>query len=204
MQTPAFGLNPAFLSGHAALEFTNTANNHASADPGETLHDYADLLRWASRVGVLDQARVRALTRKAAGRKRDAAAVLARSIELREALYRTFASMAHGRPPSDADLGLLNRSLRRVADGAQLAPRPGGFAWRWNLDETSLDLPLRLMALAAVDLLTADYVERLGQCADDHGCGWLFIDTTKNHSRRWCDINDCGNRAKQRRYRARK
>ena len=204
MQAPAFGLNPSFHSGHTALEFTNTVNNHAGPDPGETLFKYGDLIGWGERVGLLTQAQVRALTRKAASRPREAAAVLSQSIRLREALYRAGAALAGGGAPTMSDLAILNAVVKRAANGAGIAAQPGGFAWDWNLDETALDLPLRLIALAAVDLLTSQYVGRIGQCADEHGCGWLFIDSSKNHSRRWCDINDCGNRAKQRRHRLRK
>ena len=57
---------------------------------------------------------------------------------------------------------------------------------------------------SAVDLMTSPELDRVGQCADDRGCGWLFVDTTKNRSRRWCDMRDCGNRAKARRHYAKK
>jgi predicted RNA-binding Zn ribbon-like protein len=81
--------------------------------------------------------------------------------------------------------------------------RSGGFEWGCNLDENALEATLWILALSAVDLLTSENLKLVGQCADEEGCGWLFVDTSKNHSRRWCDINDCGNRAKQRRYQQR-
>jgi predicted RNA-binding Zn ribbon-like protein len=93
--------------------------------------------------------------------------------------------------------------LARLTSGAQVIHGSGGFEWKWKFDENALEAPLYLIALSAVDLMTSENYRRVGQCADEDGCGWLFVDTSKNHSRRWCDINDCGNRAKQRRYQKR-
>ncbi|HEY2980899.1 MAG TPA: ABATE domain-containing protein [Anaerolineales bacterium] len=204
MQAAASGFDPALRSGHPALEFTNTVNDHAGAAPGETLFEYGQLLSWGNRVGLLTPDRVRALTRAAARRPTEAAQVFSRALGLREALYRIFVAQATRRPPARSDLAVLNRTLASVMEGARIAPDARGFNWNWNLRDTALDLPLRVLALSAVDLLTSRDIRRVGQCADEAGCGWLFVDTSKNHSRRWCDINDCGNRAKQRRYQARR
>ncbi|HLO33051.1 MAG TPA: ABATE domain-containing protein [Anaerolineales bacterium] len=203
MQNVDLGLNLELKSGHPALEFTNTVNNHASEQPGETLYQYEDLLSWAKRVGLLREEQVQKLSRKASAQPDEAAAALTRSLELREAIYRIFVAQTTGKAPADRDLAILNSALARLTSGAQIARRSGRFEWQWNLDENSLDLPLGLIALSAVDLMTSEYYQWLGQCADEDGCGWLFVDTSKNHSRRWCDINDCGNRAKQRRYQKR-
>ena len=51
-------------------------------------------------------------------------------------------------------------------------------------------------------LLSGSDLSRIKQCPGDH-CGWLFFDTTKNKNRRWCEMEVCGNRAKQRRLRRR-
>jgi predicted RNA-binding Zn ribbon-like protein len=203
MHNEKLGLNPDLGSGHPALEFTNTVSDHAGPAPREKLIEYAHLLGWARRVGLLDPAQARTLTRRAARRPDEAAAVLARSVELREAMYRILVALTKGKSPPDSDLAILNNVLQQVTDGAHITRHLGTFAWEWNLNENALDLPLRLAALSGVDLLTSAHLQRLGQCADEDGCGWLFVDTSKNRSRRWCDINDCGNRAKQRRYQKR-
>jgi len=78
--------------------------------------------------------------------------------------------------------------------GAHIAKTAHGFAWNWDVDADALDAPVCPIALSAAELLISEERQRIGQCADDRGCGWLFLDTSKNHSRRWCDINDCGNR----------
>ncbi len=203
MQNPKLGLNLDLNSGHPALEFTNTVNNHASEHPTEKLFNYEDLLAWAQRVGLLREEQAQILARKAASHPKEAAAVFAKALELRETIYRIFVTQIKGKSPAEGDLAILNSMLMQPTSGAQVVRRSGKFEWQWNFDEAALEVPLWLITLAAVDLLTSEHLPRIGQCADEDGCGWLFVDTTKNHSRRWCDINDCGNRAKQRRYQKR-
>lgn len=203
MQDRNFGLNLDLKSGHPSLEFTNTVSNHASEQPGETLFNYEAVLAWAQRVGLLSLEDVDRLAKKAVCQPERAARILAKTLELREAIYRIFVAKTQGKPPMKEDLTVLNSTLSYLTQGAQLAPHADRFEWQWNFDENALEAPLWLIALSAVDLMTSEYYARLGQCADEDGCGWLFVDTSKNHSRRWCDINDCGNRAKQRRYQKR-
>jgi predicted RNA-binding Zn ribbon-like protein len=203
MQDRNLGLNLDLKSGHPSLEFTNTVNDHASEQPGETLFKYEDILAWAKRVGLLRAEQTDRLVHKAAGRPEEAAAIFTKSLELREAIYRIFVAKTKGKSPAQEDLAILNSVLSPLIGGAQLMHHAGKFEWQWNFDENALEMPLWLSALSAVDLMTSDYYQWVGQCADEDGCGWLFVDTSKNHSRRWCDINDCGNRAKQRRYQKR-
>jgi predicted RNA-binding Zn ribbon-like protein len=203
MQNLNFGLNLDLKSGHTALEFTNTVNDHASENPGETLFKYEDLLFWAKRVGLLREEQVQILARKAAIQPDKTAAVFAKSLELREAIYRIFVAQTKGKSPAEADLAKLNLVLASLTSRAQVVYHDGRYEWRWNFDENALEVPLWIIALSAVDLMTSENLKWVGQCADEDGCGWLFVDTSKNHSRRWCDINDCGNRAKQRRYQKR-
>jgi predicted RNA-binding Zn ribbon-like protein len=197
------GLNLELKSGHPSLEFTNTVNNHASDQPGETLFKYEDILGWAKRVGVLRTVQVDQLAQKAERQPEKAIAVFAQSLELREVLYRIFVAKTKSKSPAQEDLTILNSVLSSLASSAHLVHHAGRFEWQWDIDENALELPLWLLAFSAVDLLTSDDYQWVGQCADEDGCGWLFVDTSKNHSRRWCDINDCGNRAKQRRYQKR-
>jgi predicted RNA-binding Zn ribbon-like protein len=203
MRPQQFDLDPSLTSGHPALEFTNTVSNHASGQPTENLRAYESLLELAGRIKLLGPGHIQALGRKAGRQPGEGARVLAQAILLREALYRIFVAVTRKKSPAGSDLAILNKLLRPAIDGAQLGQRAGRFELEWNVDQAALDAPLRLLALAGMDLLASEYCSRLGQCADADGCGWLFVDTTKNHSRRWCDISDCGNRAKQRRFQQR-
>jgi predicted RNA-binding Zn ribbon-like protein len=187
-------------SSPVCLEFANKVKWHASEHPEESLRSYADLVTWAQGAGVLSDRKARKLLRDAAGQPAEACQVLQRAVALREAIYRIFVALIRGKPPAEADLAELNNALTRMASGARVVRMAEQFAWSWDVDEDTLDWLLWPIALSAAELLVSEGRERIGQCADDRGCGWLFLDTSKNHSRRWCDINDCGNRAKQRRH----
>lgn len=185
------------------LKFANTVDWHASAHPNERLHSYADLLAWAEQKGIAAPLPLGELAQLAEQQPKRAAEVFARAIALREAIYAVCVAQLHGHSAAEADLALINAELGRALTHGQLAEAAQGFAFTWARG-ASLDAILWPLAGAAADLLASpELLARLGQCADERGCGWLFIDTSKNHSRRWCDINDCGNRAKQRRHQAR-
>jgi len=182
------------------LEFANTVRWHASQHPEETLHSYADLVTWAQKVRLVSDHAAQKLLSSAAGQPAEASRVLERATALRETIYRIFVALIHGQSPAEADLAELSHTLTKMARGARIVKTAQGFAWNWDVNEDALDSPIWPIALSAAELLISEEHKRVGQCADDRGCGWLFLDTSKNHSRRWCDINDCGNRAKQRRH----
>ena len=183
------------------LDFTNTANWHASAHPIEELASYGDLVGWAEGVGLLTATEAQRLKRQAARRPAEAQAVLERAQTLREAIYRLLAATAHGHAAEAADLDLINAELPRALAQARLAPTAEGYVLHWPAAPDALDSMLWPVAYSAADLLARpDLLSRVGECADDRGCGYLFLDMTKNRSRRWCDMKDCGNRAKARRH----
>jgi predicted RNA-binding Zn ribbon-like protein len=127
--------------------------------------------------------------------------VLSRALELREALYRIFRAAGKGKSPAEGDLAILNSELKASLGRLRIGKDKGGFQWHWKDDALRLDNPLGPIARSAADLLTHGHaLEQVGQCHGDN-CGWLFVDLSKNHSRRWCDMRDCGNRAKVRRFR---
>lgn len=183
------------------LDFANTVGDHASDQPEERLRSYGDLARWAERAGVASPQEASALRQAAHERAEDARRALERAIALREAIYRIVVALIAQRRAAPEDLAILNDTLSQLDQGPRIAMTDeGAFTWQWPLDRASLDWPARVAALSAAGLLTSEDRERLGQCADEGGCGWLFLDTSRNHSRRWCSMDDCGNRAKQRRH----
>ena len=185
------------------LEFANTVAWHAGPHPEERLPTYGDLIDWAKRAALLGVSEAGRLARLAAKNPAGAERSLRRAIVLREAVYGIFAAAARGESPAPADLAELNRVLRTQTLGAQIAGTQAGFRWEWKAREDALDFLLGAVALSAAELLLSPDRSRVGQCADEGGCGWLFLDTSKNHSRRWCDVRDCGNRARQRRFQKR-
>ena len=184
------------------LEFGNTADWHASEQPAEQLNSYADLASWAQQVGLLTAEQAHRLNETAARQPAEAAIVLERAIELREAIYRTFSAIAHGRPAHAADVTLLNAWLSESTGRLQLEQTAAGFAWRWGGNEAALERMLWPVARSAAELLVSEDLDQVKECADDRGCGWLFLDTSRNQSRRWCSMESCGNRAKVRRHRS--
>ena len=187
------------------LDFANTVNWHAGPQPEEELKTYDDLVSWAEKTGLVTAVRAQRLRKEAARRPEEAAAALAWAQTTREAIYHLLSARAHGRPAEKADLATLNAALAGALAHARLSLTLEGFAWDWSgADAADLDQMLWPIVQSAVDLLTSSELERVGECADDRGCGWLFLDTTKNRSRRWCDMRDCGNRAKARRHYAKR
>jgi predicted RNA-binding Zn ribbon-like protein len=187
-------------AGRLCLDFANTMDWHASKSPEETLQSYADLAEWAQKVGLLTKPEAQKMTHDAEANPAQAERVLQRAIGLREAVYRIFVSLSKGEKPAEPDLAELNQSLVKISNGAGVVQTGQGFEWSWNMDRDSLELPIGYVALSAAELLVSPERGRVGQCADDRGCGWLFLDNSKNHSRLWCDSKDCGNRERQHRH----
>jgi predicted RNA-binding Zn ribbon-like protein len=196
-------------TGWLCLDFANTLDWHASSNPQETLNSVADLIDWASQVGLIDASQARRAADYASVHPDEAARTLADGIVLREAIYRVFACHTghrHPEKPDDADLELISHWAGKAHQSLQIRLAGAKFEYTWAEGDGRLDLerPILAAAISAADLLTSDMAGRVGECADDRGCGSLFIDTSKNHSRRWCNMDGCGNRAKARRHFERK
>ena len=194
--------------GHPCLDFVNSAGRPAGTPPTEHLHDYADLTLWSAQAGTIPERRAKALARAGRRMPRAAAAILERARVLREAAFRTFLAIVKGRKPARADLATINAELSSALAHARVAParRPsGGFVWAWSQESDSaeaLEEPLWPIARSAAELLVSPDRELVKECASDD-CLWLFLDRTRNHKRRWCEMKTCGNRAKVREHRRR-
>ena len=187
------------LGGRLSLDFANTADWHGSDHPVETLTSFSELVAWSQQTGILSEHQAQQLLKVAARLPEDANAVLQRAIDLREVIYRIFSAISGGLAPQDDDLAAFNAELSRALAQSQIVMTAGGFGWERSGDGGALDQMLWSVAHDAADLLTSGELDRVGQCADDR-CGWLFLDTSRNRSRRWCSMEDCGNRAKARRH----
>jgi predicted RNA-binding Zn ribbon-like protein len=190
-------------AGKLCLEFANTADWHSSEQPIETITAYTDLVDWAVRVGIRSGESAQELRTQAATHPALAEQVYHWAIDLREAIYRIFATIAAQESPDAVDLALLNEALPHAFALPEIIATDNGYGWRWRGDESGLDTVLWPILRSAARLLTEGEHNRIGECADDRGCGYLFYDTSRNRSRRWCDMNSCGNRAKSQRHYAR-
>jgi predicted RNA-binding Zn ribbon-like protein len=185
------------------LEFTKTVGWAERDRPDDELLSYEALLAWAERDGLLAPMDRERLSRRAAARPDEAARVLERAIGLRELIYRIFSTVGEGRTPQPSDIEQLNAFLPEASERRGIVPVGGGYEWGWlEAPDTPLDRVLWPIVHSAADLLTWRDLGRVKLCrADD--CGWLFVDASRNRSRRWCDMSECGNRAKAQRFRAR-
>lgn len=196
------------IGGRLCLDFVNSVGarrfspSRKMSIREEKLNDYLDLLAWGRHAGVLTNAEAEALAHQSTRHPREAAAVFHRSICLREALYHICHARLSRKRPKEADLLVLNEELRLARAAEQLVFEKVGFDWRWGTAQSALDRALWPVTRSAAELLTQDDLSRLRQCGGDD-CGWIFLDTSRNRGRRWCDMRDCGNVAKVRRFRNR-
>ena len=198
VETETQAPNFEFTGNHLCLDFTNTVQDR-STSPRELLNSYSDLLLWGQGAQILTEDEAERLREEAARHTREAKAVLQRAIDLREALYRIFLAVARGSSPEKSELRTLNTEFSEAMGRACIMPAKDSFTLDWTDKEKALDRMLWTIARSAADLLTSDGLDDVRVCAADD-CRWLFLDTSKNHSRRWCDMKSCGNRAKARKH----
>jgi len=126
-------------------------------------------------------------------------AALRRAVALREAIFDLYAALARGDSAPEAALDAINSALPAALAALRLRPDAGGFAWRFEHGEADLAAILAPIVRAAAELLTSADLARIRECGSET-CSWLFLDRSKNGTRRWCDMKVCGNRAKARRH----
>jgi predicted RNA-binding Zn ribbon-like protein len=189
------------VGGEPCLELVNTGSSRSKAPFKEKLHQYGDLVTLAERTGLVDADGGERLRRRAEREPERAAEVLERARRLREAVYRSFTAVNEGRAPSEGDLEVLAEEAAAAAAARRLVPGSDCCEYAWR-EEDRLERPLWPLAVSAAELATSEEIGRVKECAADN-CNWLFYDASRNRSRRWCDMRECGNRAKVRRYRKR-
>ncbi len=192
-----------FSGGRPCLDFANTLDDRATEAPHERLNSYRDLVAWGQQAQLVTDEEAQRLREEAEHHPREAKKVLQHAIALREAMFRIFRAVAEDTVPEAADLALLNTALAEAMAHTCIVPEVDGFTWQWANEEQALDRVLWPVVRSAADILTSQEVDAVHICASDD-CNWLFFDTSKNHSRRWCDMKGCGNRAKARRHYERK
>lgn len=189
-----------FDSGNLVLDFANTAEFHASEHPIEYLQTYSDLVNWSQDAGLLNRSEAEELSLLEEKQPQEAARVLTRALTLRGSIYAMLSAVAHQEQLNEAELSRFNRFLAESLRNTKVSHNSEGFTWEWEADEPGFDRVLWTIAREAANLITSKEIKRVGECADDRGCGYLFIDTSRNHSRRWCSMESCGNRAKAQRH----
>ena len=196
---PVFDLS----GGSLCLDFANTIDDRGTEVEREHLTSYRNLVAWGEQTRILSSEEAEWLLAVAARQPGKADAVLQQAIAIREVIYHIFAALAQEETPTDADLAQLNEALAYALPHNKIVRHEQHFAWGWDFNQEALDYIIWPVVRSAADLLTAETLPMLRICAADD-CQWLFMDTSKNQTRRWCNMKSCGNRAKARRHIERK
>lgn len=212
MTSSARSLDQLELAGNAlCLDFANTVNarptNTRPTAQRDYLGSYADLLAWSVYAGTFPASALAPLEPRGSGRA--AEAVLRDAHRLRDSVYAVFSAIAAARRPERGEVERLSAAYAgalanvRIVTGAGSSPGDGGWAYEltWPVRADELAAPLWPVAHSAGELLLSGPLERVGECPS---CGWLFVDTSRNGTRRWCSMATCGSRDKMARYHRRR
>jgi predicted RNA-binding Zn ribbon-like protein len=194
-QPPRFEL----VAGDVCLDFINTLDDRFSDQPKELLKHYVDLARFGEDAGILTPRLVDHLFEQSYVQPREAQHALEAAIQLREVMYEVFWALVHRKPVPPAALFTLNEYIQDAAQHLKLVPAKQHFEWRFEEAPSNFLRPVWAIARAGGDLLASENVAYVRACSSET-CQWLFLDSSKNHRRRWCDMKLCGNRAKFRRF----
>jgi predicted RNA-binding Zn ribbon-like protein len=186
-----------------ALNFANTESGRGFPSHQNHFRAAANVVEWLRHAKALSVEET-AWLRKRVGERADLAAdLLAQAVALRVAIHDIGAALGRRAKPPEAALANLSALHARCVAKAELAPGAVSCHWLWNVRASPVEAALGPIALAAVRLFTQGDFHRIRECGG-HACGWLFYDRSKNNRRRWCEMEVCGNRAKQRRLAARR
>jgi len=181
-----------------SLDFVNSKVFGGNTEPdGDLFSDYYRILQWCRHLEILTNDDVERLSQIANSRPEDKQTAFENIVRLRDANYRILSAVAHKQPPVKADTEILNQVLTEALPHLKLIPTDERFTWEWEKDLDSMEWMVWSIARSTAELLTSNQVQRIRQC---DGCYWMFMDTSRNGLRRWCDMKTCGNRAKARRH----
>lgn len=187
------------LGGALCLDFANTIHEYGAADPREELDNFEDLISFGHQAEAITEKEAAMLSSRATNNPQMANKTLTAAKEFRRSLYRSFSAIAKGKDPSNSDLAYFNQRLPRVLQNLQVQKKGHDVVWVWKRNHANLDPILWPIVRSAAELLTSDQRSLIRECEGEE-CTWLFLDHSKNRTRRWCDMDICGNRAKWHRY----
>jgi predicted RNA-binding Zn ribbon-like protein len=187
--------------GHPALDLVNSLDNRFRADgPNEMLTGFEELVRFMLETSLITVDQAQRLKKKPAPAAATQALQSVR--ELREASAAVLYAVVEDRSPLAQDLETLERYFLEANRQRHLCWDHGA-RWQWNDDESNPELTVWILTESVRELLFSHQITHMRTC-DMDTCRWLFLDTSKNHSRRWCNMKVCGNRVKARRFQARR
>ena len=186
-----------------ALNFANTESGRGFPSHQNHFREAVNVVEWLVHAKALPVEEANLLRKRVAENVDLAADLLAQAGALRAAVHGIGVALGHHAKPPEAALASLSALHARCVAEAELAPGVASYRWQWSIRASPVEAALGPIALAAVRLFTEGDFHRIRECGG-HACGWLFYDRSKNNRRRWCEMEVCGNRAKQRRLAARR
>jgi predicted RNA-binding Zn ribbon-like protein len=190
------------IAGNVCLDFINTLDNRPTSEPEELLKNYSDLARFGEQSGILTREQRDFFSERIPLKPDQARKAMLRARNLREALHHIFWALVNNRTAPPGAIDTLNENLQDAALHSRLIQHKRHLEWRFDDLTSSFTAMLWPIARAATDLLTSSDLSLVRTCSAPT-CLWFFLDTSKNHHRRWCSMKLCGNRTKVRRFYAR-
>lgn len=184
-----------WVGGALCLDLANTVSRVTAEERHERLSRWQDLAAWARAAGLPGAGP--ALTPLMASQSVD------RVHRFRTTLHQIFDAVASGGQPPAAAVLALETALEKTRREMRLRPSDDRWSWQWRAGVPLADRIIGAAAHSAGELLTSEEVS-LVRCCANASCGWLFVDRSRGHRRRWCDMKVCGNKAKARAFYARK
>jgi predicted RNA-binding Zn ribbon-like protein len=182
-----------------SIKFVNTVAWRLRDSVEERMASPEAMLKWLANAELADRQAVARIKARWKSSPREAQAFLETALELREAIYQLFVACIDRRKAGSAALEILNKQLSGASRGLGLSSLKS-LGWRSSSGDLVPEALLKPIAWSAVGLLTGPRAQKVKQCQDERGCGWLFIDESRAQNRRWCSMGDCGNLAKSRRH----
>jgi predicted RNA-binding Zn ribbon-like protein len=199
MSLPAKPIQFQLVGGHPCLDFANTLDNRGSSNEVDLIPTYAHFALFAKQCGVFPAEEMYEIESLIRSFPQVAELGPAYAIHLRELIFEIFSAVAHGKAPTAAALKEFNRFVKEAAKHRVLIPQENGFRWKWADYGSEFSVLWFPFAWQAAHLLASDDLKLVRECASPT-CSWLFLDKSKSHSRRWCDMKVCGNRTKARKF----
>ncbi len=198
-----------FIGGRLCLDFVNSVGGRKERKEKpypeniilkDKLENFNDFITWGKEIGIISEAEKKYLLNSF--EKKETERIFKKAIKLRESLFKIIHDVINNKEPDEKMTQILNREYSSANENRKLVYMNNKIEWKFSKDPLKPDYLIWLVAESAVKLLSSEAISRVKICAGDD-CGWLFLDTSKNKSRQWCDMKDCGNVAKVRRFRER-
>lgn len=184
------------------LDYANTVSERPTGKPVDSAPGYEALLEWFVKKELLEKEARNELLSLRRTSPESVVSFVRHAHAFREALYAVFSNLAAGKKTSGQIFAVVASEVGAGVGQLILEPNPDGAILRRNGGAPTPETLLAPIALSAAALLTSENASRVRECAN-HACGWLFLDHSKNRTRKWCDMADCGNKMKARRHYAR-